>query len=87
MTRSQPRRKSSAVVGQVPAGHSPSAKKLPAQLDPSHRSGNMLNLLFGLDKDSSALFHVPGSAVLKNQNGIVIDQCSYQGTSQGYTYC
>ena len=27
------------------------------------------------------------TAILKNQNGAVIDQCSYKGTSQGYTYC
>ena len=27
------------------------------------------------------------TAILKNQNGTVIDQCSYHGTSQGYTYC
>ena len=27
------------------------------------------------------------TAILKNQNGTVIDQCSYRGTSQGYTYC
>ena len=47
-------------VVQAPAGHSPSAKNLPAKLDPSYRSGNVLNVLFGLDKDSSALIHVPG---------------------------
>jgi hypothetical protein len=27
------------------------------------------------------------TAVLKNQNGTVIDQCPYRGSSQGYTYC
>jgi len=27
------------------------------------------------------------TAILENQNGTVIDQCSYKGTSQGYTYC
>ena len=27
------------------------------------------------------------TAILRNQQGTVIDQCSYQGTSQDYTYC
>jgi hypothetical protein len=27
------------------------------------------------------------TAILKNQNGTVIAQCTYHGTSQGYTYC
>lgn len=27
------------------------------------------------------------TAILENQNGVVIARCSYQGTSQGYTYC
>jgi hypothetical protein len=27
------------------------------------------------------------TAILKNQNGTTIDQCSYQGTSQDYAYC
>ena len=27
------------------------------------------------------------TAILENQHGTVIDKCSYQGTSQDYTYC
>jgi hypothetical protein len=27
------------------------------------------------------------TAILENQHGTVIGKCSYQGTSQGYTYC
>jgi hypothetical protein len=27
------------------------------------------------------------TAILENQNGTVIDRCSYVGTSQDYTYC
>ena len=27
------------------------------------------------------------TAVLANQNGTVIDRCTYTGTSKGYTYC
>ena len=27
------------------------------------------------------------TAILENQHGTVIDRCSYQGTSRGYTYC
>lgn len=27
------------------------------------------------------------TAILENQHGAVIDRCSYQGTSQDYTYC
>jgi Lamin Tail Domain len=27
------------------------------------------------------------TAILENQNGTVLERCSYQGTSQGYAYC
>ena len=49
-------------------------------------SGSALNVLFGLDQDSSELTHVPGGGD-GQYYGTVIDQCSYHGTSQGYTYC
>jgi hypothetical protein len=63
-----------------------------------NRSGSSINLANWTLRDKADrsvlepfLVHIwnntGDTATLESQHGTVIDQCSYQGTSQDYTYC